>query len=347
MFSQLENTKPRWQSFAASYAIQIVAMSLLVLATVMTPQIIEHHYGEHVELVAPPLFQPEPYKPPKVIRITPKIIQPPKEELAKFAPAVPKIVVPKDVVRKTEVADVAAPKVPMPGPKFDSPVLDKMPGPKVVKAVVTNVFGSSATPTLPANTPSAKVQTGGFGDPNGVAPNPNARDGKLVMAAGGSFELPTGPGTGNGTGGARGAKGTIASAGFGNGIATGDGGGGRGYGGGGRVQTTAFTQQAPVAEAPKRRMEDVTPITPVSITSKPSPSYTDEARKLRVEGEVLVRVVFTANGEVRVVGVIRGLGHGLDESAIQAAQKVRFQPAQKNGQPVDSQATLHIVFQLS
>jgi TonB family protein len=221
-----------------------------------------------------------------------------------------------------------------------------MPGPKVVKAVVTNVFGSSAAPTLPSNTPSAKVQTGGFGDPNGVAPNPNARTGKLTMASVGSFELPIGAGTGNGTGGATGKKGTIASAGFGNGVATGNGGGGRGYGAG-QVQTTAFTQAAPVAEAPRRRIEEVAPLTPVSIVSKPSPSYTDEARKLKVEGEVLLKVVFTSTGEVRVLGVIRGLGHGLDESAIQAAQRVRFQPAQRNGQPVDSQATLHIVFQLS
>lgn len=344
MFSQLENTKPNWQSFAASYAIQIAATLLLMVITVMTPQIIEQRYDK-IQLVAPPLLQPEPYQQPKTVKVTPKIIEPTREELAKFAPVLPKIIVPRDVVRKAEVAEVTAPKVS--GAKFDSPVLDKLPGPKVVKAVVTNVFGSSATPTLPSNTPSAKVQTGGFGDPNGVPVNPNARSGKLTMASVGSFELPGGPGTGNGTGGARGAKGTVASAGFGNGVATGDGGGGRGYGGEAKIQATSFTQAAPVAEAPRRRTEEVAPITPVSITSKPSPSYTDEARKLRVEGEVLVRVVFTAAGEVRVVGVIRGLGHGLDESAIQAAQRVRFQPAQRNGQPVDSQATLHIIFQLS
>ena len=222
-----------------------------------------------------------------------------------------------------------------------------MPGPKIVKAVVTNTFGSSAAPTLPANTPSAKVQTGGFGDPNGVPANANAPRGRQGIASVGSFDLPSGAGTGNGTGGANGKQGTIASAGFGNGVATGQGGGGRGYGGG-QIQNTSFSNATPVAEPPtRRRVEEVAPLTPVAVTSKPSPIYTDQARKQRVEGEVLVQVVFTASGQVQVLRVVRGLGYGLDESAVQAAQKVRFVPAQRNGQPVDSTATLHIVFQLS
>jgi TonB family protein len=200
---------------------------------------------------------------------------------------------------------------------------------------------------LPANTPSAKVQTGGFGDPNGVPANANAPRGRQGIASVGSFDLPSGAGTGNGTGGANGKQGTIASAGFGNGVATGQGGGGRGYGGG-QIQNTSFGNATPVAEAPtRRRVEEVAPLTPVAVTSKPSPIYTDQARKQRVEGEVLVQVVFTASGQVQVLRVVRGLGYGLDESAVQAAQKVRFVPAQRNGQPVDSTATLHIVFQLS
>src|SRR5207244_6621997 len=47
---------------------------------------------------------------------------------------------------------------------------------------------------------------------------------------------------------------------------------------------------------------------PVDITSKPRPDYTDEARKLRIEGEVLLRVLFMSSGEARVLEVIRGIG---------------------------------------
>src|SRR5262249_32764952 len=86
---------------------------------------------------------------------------------------------------------------------------------------------------------------------------------------------------------------------------------------------------------------------PVEILVKPRPDYTDEARKMRVEGEVLVRVLFTAAGNVRVLEVTHGLGYGLNENAIRAAEQIRFKPAQRAGQPVDSTAIVHIVFQLA
>jgi TonB family protein len=50
---------------------------------------------------------------------------------------------------------------------------------------------------------------------------------------------------------------------------------------------------------------------------------------------------------VQVVKVVRGLGHGLDESAVNAAGKIRFKPAQRGGQSVDYTATIHIVFQIA
>jgi TonB family protein len=86
---------------------------------------------------------------------------------------------------------------------------------------------------------------------------------------------------------------------------------------------------------------------PVEILSKPRPDYTDEARKNRLEGEVLLRVRFAASGDARVVEVIRGLGYGLNENAIRAAEQIRFKPALRGGQPVDSTAIVHIVFQLA
>jgi TonB family protein len=86
---------------------------------------------------------------------------------------------------------------------------------------------------------------------------------------------------------------------------------------------------------------------PPEILTKPIPNYTQEARNLRIEGEVLLEVVLEASGSLRVVRVVRGLGHGLDDNAVQAAQQIHFKPAMKDGQPADSTVVLHIIFQLA
>jgi TonB family protein len=85
----------------------------------------------------------------------------------------------------------------------------------------------------------------------------------------------------------------------------------------------------------------------MEILSKPRPVYTAEARQLHIEGEVLLDIMFAASGQIRVVRVVRGLGHGLDESAERAAEQIRFNPAKKDGQPYDSDAVVHIVFALA
>src|SRR4029077_9800580 len=172
--------------------------------------------------------------------------------------------------------------------------------------------GSSATPTL--NAPVQKVQTGGFGDPNGLKGEgkPGAH---LVAAPAGSFDMPQGPGYGNGTGGAKGMKGTVASAGFGNGVAIGGNGGGRSNGRGNGVRTGRLGQQELSHGTGRSQLADSGPPTnSVEITFKPNPTYTDEARALKLEGEVLLEVMFGANGQLHVNRVVRGLGHGLDEA---------------------------------
>ena len=65
------------------------------------------------------------------------------------------------------------------------------------------------------------------------------------------------------------------------------------------------------------------------------------------KGEVLLEVMFGANGTLHVNRVVRGLGHGLDETAIAAANKMRFKPAMRGGQPVDSTAVVHVMFQMA
>ena len=86
---------------------------------------------------------------------------------------------------------------------------------------------------------------------------------------------------------------------------------------------------------------------PVEILSRPKPVYTDEGRAKKIEGDVLVQVVFKASGEVQVERVVRGLGYGLDESAEAAARQIKFKPATQNGQAVDFPAVAHITFELA
>jgi TonB family protein len=86
---------------------------------------------------------------------------------------------------------------------------------------------------------------------------------------------------------------------------------------------------------------------PVEVLSKPTPEYTAEARQQKVEGEVVLEVEFGASGTIQVIRVVRGLGHGLDESAIAAARQIRFKPATRDGLAVSSTGRLHILFQLA
>ncbi len=118
---------------------------------------------------------------------------------------------------------------------------------------------------------------------------------------------------------------------------------------GGTVQSTGFANSNDVvAIAPKKKMDDAPAVEPVVILAKPKPVYSAEAIKLNLEGEVLLEVVFPASGgEVQVNRVVKGLGHGLDEAAMRAAQQIKYKPALSNGHPVDFPAVVHIVFQIA
>jgi TonB family protein len=231
---------------------------------------------------------------------------------------------------------------------FAPTVLKPTSGARPVLIHTGEFQGSSVTPTV--NAPISKVQTGGFGDPNGLKPSDNSKpNGKLMAATSGSFDMPVGQGQGNGSGGAKGIKGTVASADFGSGVATGGQGDGRRSGrGSAGVQSSGFGSQE-IAQNTQhlQRVDAGPPTTPVEITYKPNPAYTEEARNLKLEGEVLLEVEFGANGQLHVNRVVRGLGHGLDETAVAAANKMRFKAALRNGQPVDSAAIVHVVFQMA
>src|SRR5450759_935913 len=129
--------------------------------------------------------------------------------------------------------------------------------------------GSSQKPTV--NAAVEKVQTGGFGDRNGLQ-GTGKQGAKLYAASTGSFDMPAGAGQGNGSGGAKGIKGTVASADFGNGIASGGKGDGRSNGQG--VATGGFGSQQVAHGGPKIAQTDLSgAASPVEITFKPNPVY--------------------------------------------------------------------------
>ena len=65
---------------------------------------------------------------------------------------------------------------------------------------------------------------------------------------------------------------------------------------------------------------------------KVPPEYTQDARQARIEGNVLLRATISTAGRAENIRVIRGLGHGLDEKAIECLRAWRFQPAHRRGE---------------
>jgi TonB family protein len=82
------------------------------------------------------------------------------------------------------------------------------------------------------------------------------------------------------------------------------------------------------------------------ILSKVDPEYSEEARKAKFSGTVLLRIVVDAAGRVSEAKVIRGIGLGLDEKAIEAVNKWKFKPGVKNGAPVPVVASIEVNFRL-
>ena len=72
----------------------------------------------------------------------------------------------------------------------------------------------------------------------------------------------------------------------------------------------------------------------VRILREQEPSYTEQARQNEVSGTVILRAIFTADGQVRHVIVVRGLPDGLTERSIAAARTIKFVPATRDGKPV-------------
>jgi TonB family protein len=83
-----------------------------------------------------------------------------------------------------------------------------------------------------------------------------------------------------------------------------------------------------------------------TITYKEKARYTEEARLKHVQGTVVLKATFTADGRITDISVIHGLPDGLTEKAIEAAHRIRFQPALRDGVPVSVRASLEYNFML-
>jgi len=337
LFSSLPKWRAPWYEFFLSYGTQIVVIAILVWIPVLHPEILEapkkdYHAIELVPTPVPVNHTPQRQLPKPVIEAR---LDPP--------PAALRLPAPQPQPKPRVVEEAPVPEVKLATTKKLDPIPTTAPVmPK--QAVKTNVFSSGSSAPQTIDRAPEKVQTGGFGDPNGV-PAKTTQTRAINIAQSGGFDMPAGPGNGNGTGGAKGVRGVVASTGFGGGVATGT----------ARTASSAAVRQSGFGDAdvpapPTVQSHPATQtarMVPAEILSKPVPSYTEEARNQKIEGEVLLEVVFEASGKLRVLRVVRGLGHGLDDAAVRAAEQIHFKPALKDGQPSDSTAVVHIIFQLA
>lgn len=334
-FGLLPEPDGRSVFFVISSTVNTVVLVALILIGMMTRHVIQQHY-EMTELFAPSTPPPAEHikQPP------PKLPPPPEPPKIELQPQVRHIEMPK--LEPTPKAIQMEARLKM--PKINKqPAITLAPQPKAALAAA-----------MPAqnNTAKAKVGQVHLGETFGVTPNPNATRPATVAAIGNPYGGRKGPavapygrvgsaGIGNGTraGSNYGAAGRVASAGI---PGAADRGANSNYG---RVASAGIPAPAHAAVAPTRAVASVT--TSLEVLSRPPVRYTAEARQLKVQGDVILRVTFLASGQVVVQNVVHGLGHGLDEEARRVAQQIQFRPAMRDGRPVNVTTTVTITFQLA
>jgi TonB family protein len=327
-------------SFATSATVNLGILALVLYVGVTTKKAIQQHQFEHTELIFPTT-------PPPPIKL--KMPPPPKVELPR--PHEVKLEAPKINLPKPEPKPEVKPvqleaKVNVPKIQAARPSIILAPQPKAALAAAA----------MPAQVPQAHPSTAPvhLGETFGVTPNPNATKAATVAAIGNPYGGMNGPavaphgvvgsaGIGNGTksGSNAGVVGRVASAGIPGSTGT----GGNTYGNGRVASAGIPTMQRAAIVTPAATA--VPRSTAIEVLSKPAPQYTTEARQLKLQGDVVLRVTFTANGQVLIQSVVHGLGHGLDEEARRVAQLIRFRPATRDGQPVDTTTNITITFQLA
>jgi TonB family protein len=260
----------------------------------------------------------------------------------KLPPPPPKVAPPEESPKVTVAAPPPPPEVrradPLP-PQRETPPLEPATRPEPPKAAVVRplVVGAFEQTTATARSvePPREVQTTGFDTTQARVP-----EAKLAAAAVGAFDNTAG--AANPQPGTQRATRVVASAGFNSDASPAQ----TQRPAPSAVRDAGFDAAAAAPRQAAARRQDPIDV-PVEVLFKPTPSYSTEARALKIEGEVALEVEFLATTKIRVLRIVRGLGHGLDEAAVQAAEQIRFKPAQSGGRPVDVRTTVHIVFKLA
>jgi TonB family protein len=320
MFAPLATPHSRWKSLLIGWGVQAQFVVAVLVFNAIAPQPMRQAKKYVMtNLIAP--FEPIKEAQP----VNPRVPTTPTPEAVLTSPNAARLVVPHQErnVNQSQL-EVTAPEIKV---VSKTPAFPGLLGVPAGKVIATNTFTNPTSVPPTSNKTAAQVQTGGFGDPNGIAAFEGGKHGVNISAEG-NPGLPIGSGFGNGLGGT--VKGVPGS-----GIP------GKG------VQSSGFDKQY-AAPGPKQVLIATNELgSPVEIVEKPKPSYTEEGRKHGVEGEVRLEVQFTADGHVRVLRVLQRLGFGLDEQARHCAEHIRFKPATHGGQPIDSIAVVHIVFELA
>jgi TonB family protein len=312
----------------------LILATCLALGMLIKPKLVQHTF-EATVLVLPSTPPPPP---PKIKIETPKLPDPPKVPELKLD--APKILMPKLEPKPEKPIQMEA--------KLNTPVIK---APKA--AVVLAPQPKAALAAAPAQVPQAKPSTAPVhvGQLFGVTPNPNATRPATVAAIGNPYGGMNGP--------AVAPRGVVGSTGFGNGTKSGSSNGIVGKVASAGIPTNSTASNANLGKVASTGLPGVTVAavvpgaitgpqdTAVEVLSKPQPQYTSEAKQAKVQGDVVLRVTFTANGQVVVQGIVHGLGHGLDEEARRVTEQIRFRPATHNGKPVDSTNNIRISFQLA
>jgi len=329
-FGLLPEPEGRSASFITSMVVNGVLLALLLLIGVLVkPSILAHRF-EGTTLILPNTAP----SPVKIKLATPKMPELPK------LPEV-KLDAPK-IEPKPEKPIVMEAKINLPAIKAAKPAVILAPQPKAALMAAMPAQDSRVKPS------TAPVH---FGQTFGATPNPNAARPATIAAIGNPYGGMSGPSVAP--------HGVVGSTGFGNGLRSGSNSGFVGKVASAGIPGAAHETQASVGKVAFTGIPGMTAavsapwiasapvVTSLEVLSKPAVQYTSEARLLKVQGDVILHVVFTASGQVVVQNVVRGLGHGLDEEARRVAQQIRFRPATRNGQAIDTATNITISFQLA
>jgi len=324
---------PRWNRFALGVAIDIAVMGLLLAVNPPFTHVTLRDpvaSSQHVMLVAP-------------------LSATAVSELAPVHPLVTRLEKPK-VVSHPNVARIQVPQPNVEPPKVEAPLVPKLAESTTVpkkpaQEIKKDLFATAVSNSATTHEPLRHVQTGGFGDQSSVTDRGDPKRNTVTVTSLGSFDAPSGTGNGNGTAGSSGIRGTVRATAFGDAAS---------YSAATEHNSGHLSAASGFGDAVRQgghpavqRVQDNPDLSPVQIVYKPLPAYTPEARRQRIEGEVVLDVVFNASGSLQIRRVVKGLGYGLDDMAVAAAQRIQFRPARRDGQSYDCAALVHMVFEIT